>query len=159
MNSALKYGLLVGIVAVIFKAITNYYLIGQLSVEFYSTIIAAFFLVAGIYIGVTQGIRKHLKVMRPADSSVTVKTVDRHEENGRHFFEGANGSVVLPEPLSKREQEVLQLIAAGRSNEEIAAELFIAVSTVKTHLIKIYGKLEVRRRTQAIARARQLKLL
>jgi ATP/maltotriose-dependent transcriptional regulator MalT len=159
MNSALKYGLLVGLVAVIFKAITNYYLLGQLSVEFYSTIIAAFFLVAGIYIGVTQSLRRRLNALRPAESSVAANTVDGHEENGRDSFDGANGSIALTEPLSKRELEVLQLIAAGRSNEEIAAELFIAVSTVKTHLINIYGKLEVKRRTQAIAKARQLKLL
>jgi len=69
---------------------------------------------------------------------------------------------IRPEAIIRRPYfllEVLRLIAAGRSNEEVAAELFIAVSTVKTHLINIYGKLEVKRRTQAIAKARQLKLL
>lgn len=159
MNSALKYGLIVGIVAVIFKAVTNYYLLGQLSVEFYSTIIAAFFLVAGIYIGVTQSIARRLQATRLIESSAAKNSEAQNGENGKHAFAGANGSVALLDPLSKRELEVLQLIAAGRSNEEVAAELFIAVSTVKTHLIKIYGKLEVKRRTQAIAKARQLKLL
>jgi len=159
MNSALKYGLLVGVVAVIFKAITNYYLLGQLSVEFYSTIIAAFFLVAGIYIGVTQSIAKRLQAARIIKSSTATNSNEQPGENGKHDLTGANGSAVLLEPLSKRELEVLQLIAAGRSNEEIAGELFIAVSTVKTHLIRIYGKLEVKRRTQAIAKARQFKLL
>ncbi len=159
MNSALKYGLLVGVVAVIFKAITNYYLLGQLSVEFYSTIIAAFFLIAGIYIGVTQSIARRLQATRIIESSLPQNSNEQRGEKGEHALTGANGSAVLLEPLSKRELEVLQLIAAGRSNEEVAAELFIAVSTVKTHLIKIYGKLDVKRRTQAIAKARQLKLL
>jgi DNA-binding CsgD family transcriptional regulator len=159
MNSALKYGLLVGIVAVIFKAITNSYLLGHLSVEFYSTIIASLFLVAGIYIGVSQGLRKRLRAMRAGDSPITAYAVEQQEENGRDASIGANGSTVLFEPLSKRELQVLCLIAAGRSNEEVAAELFIALSTVKTHLINIYGKLEVKRRTQAIAKARQLNLL
>jgi LuxR family maltose regulon positive regulatory protein len=62
----------------------------------------------------------------------------------------------LIEPLTPREREVLQLIAAGYSNPEIAAELVIAVTTVKTHVKNIYGKLQVTNRFQAIARAREL---
>jgi LuxR family maltose regulon positive regulatory protein len=63
------------------------------------------------------------------------------------------------EPLSERELEVLQLLAAGRSNAEIARELFLAVGTVKAHLHRIYGKLLVRNRAEAIARSRELGLL
>jgi LuxR family maltose regulon positive regulatory protein len=62
----------------------------------------------------------------------------------------------LIEPLSDRELEVLRLVAAGKSNQEIADELVIAVSTVKSHTNHIYGKLDVRGRTQAIVRAREL---
>jgi LuxR family maltose regulon positive regulatory protein len=65
----------------------------------------------------------------------------------------------LIEPLSEREIEVLQLLAAGKSNQAIAAELVLAVGTVKAHTSNIYGKLGVRSRTQAVARARELKLL
>ena len=65
----------------------------------------------------------------------------------------------LVEPLSVRELEVLSLIARGGSNQEIARELVIAVGTVKTHLNKIYGKLEVHSRTQALVRARELNML
>ena len=60
------------------------------------------------------------------------------------------------EPLSKREQEVLQWLAAGASNQEIGRQLFIAESTVKRHVYNIFGKLNVRNRTQAALHARKL---
>jgi LuxR family maltose regulon positive regulatory protein len=65
----------------------------------------------------------------------------------------------LLDPLSERELDVLRLVVQGLTNTEIAAELVIANSTVKTHVNRIYGKLGVRTRTQAVARAHQLKIL
>jgi LuxR family transcriptional regulator, maltose regulon positive regulatory protein len=65
----------------------------------------------------------------------------------------------LLEPLSERELEVLHLVAAGLSNQEISERLFLALGTVKGHNQKIFGKLGVQRRTEAIARARELGLL
>jgi LuxR family transcriptional regulator, maltose regulon positive regulatory protein len=65
----------------------------------------------------------------------------------------------LIEPLSRREGEVLQLIAQGLSNQEISERLVLALETVKGHNKKIFGKLQVQRRTEAVARARQLGLL
>jgi LuxR family maltose regulon positive regulatory protein len=64
----------------------------------------------------------------------------------------------LVEALSERELEVMRLVAAGLSNREIADQLVLSLGTVKTHIHHIYGKLEVRNRAQAIARARELKL-
>jgi DNA-binding NarL/FixJ family response regulator len=58
--------------------------------------------------------------------------------------------------ISGRELEVLQLLAAGRSNKEIALELDVSPNTVKTHVAKLFDKLEVSRRTEAILRAREL---
>jgi LuxR family maltose regulon positive regulatory protein len=63
------------------------------------------------------------------------------------------------ETLSKRELEVLRLIADGRSNREIAEQLIVAESTVKWHTNQIYGKLGVQRRTQAIRCAQQMNLV
>ena len=65
----------------------------------------------------------------------------------------------LVEPLSVRELEILRLIAAGHSNQAIADQLVVAVSTVKKHVNNLYGKLAVKSRTQALARARDLDLL
>jgi LuxR family transcriptional regulator, maltose regulon positive regulatory protein len=65
----------------------------------------------------------------------------------------------LVEPLSDRELEILNLIAAGRSNQEVADTLVIAVSTVKKHINNLYGKLGVQSRTQALVRAREQHLL
>ncbi len=58
--------------------------------------------------------------------------------------------------LSPREIEVLKLVAAGRSNREIGKELFLSETTVKSHLVHIFGKLGVKSRTSAVARAREL---
>ena len=68
-------------------------------------------------------------------------------------------STVLVEPLTERELEVLHLIAAGASNEEIAERLVIAIGTVKRHVSNIFGKLTVSNRTQAVARAQGIGLL
>ena len=65
----------------------------------------------------------------------------------------------LIEPLSQRELEVLQLIAQGLSNQEMSERLVLALETVKGHNKKIFGKLQVQRRTEAVARARELGLL
>jgi LuxR family maltose regulon positive regulatory protein len=73
-------------------------------------------------------------------------------------------SVVRPaarhvsQPLTAREQEVLRLITQGLSNQEIAERLFLALDTVKGHNRNIFGKLQVQRRTEAVARARELGL-
>ncbi len=66
---------------------------------------------------------------------------------------------LLVEPLSQRELEVLELIAQGLTNREVAQKLYITTSTVKVHTRNIYGKLDVGSRTQAIAKARTLGIL
>ncbi|MBL1178913.1 MAG: response regulator transcription factor [Pantanalinema sp. GBBB05] len=63
------------------------------------------------------------------------------------------------ELLGNRELEVLQYLATGMSNQAIADQLFLSLAAVKWHARNIYGKLEVNNRTQAVARARELRLL
>jgi LuxR family maltose regulon positive regulatory protein len=67
--------------------------------------------------------------------------------------------VGLPDPLSERELEVLRLIAAGYVNQDIAENLVVAISTVKTHVNHLFAKLGVRTRAQAIVRGQELGLL
>ena len=65
----------------------------------------------------------------------------------------------IVEPLTSRELEVLQKLAAGRSNQAIAGELVVSLNTVKKHVSHILGKLGAASRTEAVARARQLALI
>ncbi len=80
-------------------------------------------------------------------------------------FQAAFGEPARPQPgelldpLTPRELEIMRLICKGYSNPEIASELVVTINTIKKHTSNIYGKLGVRSRTQAIARAQQLNLL
>jgi LuxR family maltose regulon positive regulatory protein len=85
------------------------------------------------------------QVLAAAGSGGTVPTVSRLH--------------VLVEPLSERESEILRLIAAGRSNPEIADLLYLSLNTVKWHVKNLYGKLQVGNRVEAVARAQELELL
>jgi LuxR family maltose regulon positive regulatory protein len=90
---------------------------------------------------------------------LAVCEADTH--NGEHAscLPSAPPAQLLIEPLSQREFEILQLIAQGLSNREIGERLFLALDTVKGHNQKLFGKLQVQRRTEAVARARELGLL
>ena len=68
-------------------------------------------------------------------------------------------AATLIEPLTEREEEVLQMVGEGSTNEQIASALVISVHTVRKHMSNIFGKLDVSNRTEAIARARALGLL
>jgi LuxR family maltose regulon positive regulatory protein len=78
---------------------------------------------------------------------------------GPELAGSASTEVSLPEPLTSREQEILELVAAGLTNHEIAEKLVISSETVKKHTGNIYSKLDVGNRTEAVARARELDLL
>jgi LuxR family maltose regulon positive regulatory protein len=84
-----------------------------------------------------------------------------YETHAETYVDSSSGPLaqLLLEPLSQRELEVLQLIARGHSDQEISEQLFIAVSTVKGHNRNVFDKLQVHRRTEAVARARALGLL
>ena len=91
--------------------------------------------------------------MHGALVSEMAETLD--SANGR----GGHRAEVMIEPLSPRERAVLRYLPTMMSNQEIAAELFVSVNTVKTHLKSIYRKLDVQDRREAVRRARMLHLL
>ncbi len=117
------------------------FLFRQLSVEIYIGIIVVLFTILGIWIG--------NKVTRRKKIYVTAGSAD---------FQ-LNEQVFAETGISKREYEVLELMAKGLSNQEIADTLFVSLNTVKTHSANLFLKLEVKRRTQAIQRAKELQLI
>ena len=88
--------------------------------------------------------------------SVAAKVV---AEFARLTSRPASAAQALVEPLSQREREILSLLATGASNREIANTLFLAEGTIKNHVTNILGKLEVRDRTQAALKAKELGLI
>jgi LuxR family maltose regulon positive regulatory protein len=94
----------------------------------------------------------------------TARLLAALEAEERKAADEPHPSPVIPEqslvrPLSRRELEVLRLIAQGLSNYQIGEHLFLALDTVKGHNRRIFGKLSVQRRTEAVAKARSLGIL
>jgi DNA-binding CsgD family transcriptional regulator len=118
------------------------------SFEIYVGGIAIIFTALGIWLA--------LKLSRPKVETVIVE---------KQVFVNSNENFVLNESLiselelSKREMEILNLLAEGHSNQEIADKLFVSLSTVKTHLQNLFQKLDVKRRTQAIEKGKRLSLI
>ncbi len=118
------------------------------SFEIYIGFIAVIFTGLGIWLA--------LKLSKPKVETVVVERevyVNRNEE----FV--LDTSLVAELALSKREMEILTLLAQGHSNQEIATALFVSLSTVKTHIQNLFEKLEVKRRTQAVEKAKRLSLI
>jgi ATP/maltotriose-dependent transcriptional regulator MalT len=95
----------------------------------------------------------------PGDRTPDDRAPGAFSTNGSRNGAHADPEDRVFEPLSERELEVLSLLASGRSNAEIARDLFISVGTVKTHTNNIYRKLGARNRAEALARARRLHLV
>lgn len=115
-----------------------------------------------IYIGfvavsfTTLGIWLALKLSRPATKTVVLEK-EVYIHRNENFVQ--NSSLASRLELSKRELEILDLLARGHSNQEIAQKLFVSISTVKTHNQNLFEKLEVKRRIQAVEKARKLQLI
>ena len=124
------------------------FIIYRHSFEIYIGAIALLFTTLGIWLA--------MKLSKPK-----VKTVVIEKEvylSRRENFT-PNTSLISQFELSKRELEILSLMAEGHSNEEIAEKIFVSLSTVKTHNQNIFAKLDVKRRTQAIDKAKRLNLI
>jgi LuxR family maltose regulon positive regulatory protein len=104
-------------------------------------------------------LRRRCGKQGPTSYLDTLLTAFQQESKAHQPAEKSSQSQLLPEPLSERELEVLQLLAQGVSNHEIAQQLVIAYDTVKRHVSHIFAKLGVTNRVQAVKQARQLGLL
>jgi two-component system, NarL family, response regulator LiaR len=144
------FGLILALILVGVKVIEYTYFSYKIGLDTYIAIIAVAFLIIGIYLGLTYNKRQEAKLLNKI----------RQETRRPGFTEPAiNFDAVNGTDLSKRELEVLKEIATGYTNKEIAENLFVSENTVKTHINNIFMKLEVNRRTQAISRAREMKII
>lgn len=134
-KSIFLYSLAVGVTAFLLHWLEYKYTVRVFSTELYIVLIAVVFTVLGIWVG-----RRLTETTPPAP------------------FE-RNDKAIAYLGISEREYEVLELLAQGMSNKEIASHLFVSPNTVKTHLARLYEKLEVSRRTQAVGKAKSLRII
>lgn len=142
----LIYGLCGGILIVVLRLIEFRFLIVEHSIEIYGGIIAAMFAGLGVWLGLKLTKKKEVVVVKevlvPATQSFTLNE-ERLKDLG----------------ITRRELEILELIAQGLSNREIADKLFVSENTVKTHSSRLFDKLSARRRTQAVQIGKEMGLI
>lgn len=138
------YGLAMALLLIVIKWFELRFFLFDHSTEVYFGIIALIFTSLGIWIAnnLSRPIVKAVEPGAPQQENITV-----------------NKKAIEASGLSKRELEILHMMATGLSNQEIADTLFISLSTVKSHVTSIFTKLEVVRRTQAIEKAKSLKII
>lgn len=140
----LLYGALLAVLVFALKWLQWKFLIVDNSLEIYVGLIAVFFTVLGIWVSV--------QLARPKTRTIVIE-----KEIPVDAFV-LNEAELQKLNLSKREYEVLQLLTKGYSNAEIAAELFLSLSTVKTHVSNLFVKMDVKSRTQAIEKSKRLRI-
>lgn len=147
-KATIIYGISLAFLLFLLKWLELRYIIFDHSFEIYIGFVAVLFTALGIWLA--------LKLSRPKIETVVIEKevfVTRNE----NFVPDTSLAAQLE--LSKRELEVLDLMAKGHSNQEIAAKLFVSLSTVKTHNQNLFEKLDVKRRTQAVEKAKRLNLI
>ena len=147
-KATIVYGISLAILLFLLKWLELRLIIFHNSFEIYILSIAVIFTALGIWLA--------LKLSKPKIETVVIEKevyVNRNE----NFV--LNTSLISQLELSKRELEILGLLAHGHSNQEIAAKLFVSLSTVKTHIQNLFEKLDVKRRMQAVEKAKRLHLI
>jgi DNA-binding CsgD family transcriptional regulator len=147
-KATIVYSISLAFLLFLLKWLELRFIIFDHSFEIYIGFIAIIFTALGIWLA--------LKLSKPKIETVVVEKevyVNRNE----NFV--LDTSLVSQLELSKRELEILSLLAQGHSNQEIAAKLFVSLSTVKTHIQNLFEKLDVKRRTQAVEKAKRLNLI
>lgn len=153
-KTVLVYGALGGVLIAALKFIEYRFLVLEHSLEIYGGIVALIFSVLGIWLGLKLTRSHETVVVREVPVFVEVQ-VDKLEAGP---FE-PNAARLQQLGITPRELEILEVMAAGLSNREIAARLFVSENTVKTHAARLFDKLSARRRTQAVQRAKAAGLI
>lgn len=141
------YSIAFAVLLGLLKWIEYQFLIVDYSFEIYASATALLFTSLGVWIA--------LKLTKP--SPKIIKEENTLSLKSDHFK--CNDVLILQLGISKRELEVLQLMAQGLSNQEIAEQLFVSLNTIKTHISNLFAKLEVKRRTQAVELAKKLAII
>ena len=147
-KTIIAYGFTMAVLLLFLKWLELRFIIFDHSFEVYVGMIAILFTSLGIWLA--------LRLSKPKIRTVIIEK-EVFKERKENFV--PNDARISELQLSKREIEVLTLMAEGFSNQEIAEKLFVSLSTVKTHNQNLFDKLEVRRRTQAVEKARRLELI
>jgi DNA-binding CsgD family transcriptional regulator len=150
----LIYGLALAALLLLLQILEYKLLIIDHATEVYITAIAILFTGLGIWVA--------SKIMKPKTEVRTETVVVEKEIVVYHRQEETfrlNEVIIQQLGISQRELEVLQLMAEGNSNQEIAEKLFLSLHTIKTHTSKLFEKLDVKRRTQAIEKAKRLNII
>lgn len=143
------YGIAMAALIALLKYLEYSYFIRELAIEVYLGVVALLFVVLGIWAGMRLTTPKTVVVTETITETVHVPVGSFQLDEAKLKTLG----------ISPREYEVLELIAAGLTNQQIAEKLFVSLSTVKTHSANLFMKLDVARRTQAVQKARELSLL
>lgn len=150
------YGLVGGLLIAALKYLEYRWLLVQHSVEIYGAIVAALFATLGIWLGRRLIRPKTTVVVREVEVAVPVHVPVPVPASDTFVRDEAQVAAL---GLTPRELEILGLIADGLSTREMAERLFVSENTVKTHVSRVLDKLDARRRTQAVQRARDLRLI
>jgi DNA-binding NarL/FixJ family response regulator len=139
-RTILLYGLAMAALLALLKLVEYRFIVRDIPLEFYIGAVALMFTGLGVWAG--------RRLTRPKVVEVPVEGPFRRDDDA-----------VRKLGISRREFEVLELIAAGLSNQDIADRLFVSTSTVKTHVSNVLAKLDASRRTEAIAKAKGLRII
>jgi DNA-binding CsgD family transcriptional regulator len=161
LRRVIVYGLLGGALLALLKVIEYQNFVHAYPGEIYGGLVAAVFAALGIYFG--RRWRQSQQVVVVKEVPVEVPAPAAAAIGGHQFVADqpfvADLSQLARLGITQREFEVLRLIAEGLSNREIGERAFIAENTVKTHSSRLFDKLGVSRRVQAVQRARELRLI
>ena len=148
-KTVLLYGLLGGVLIAALKIVEYRFLVLEHSLEIYGGIVALIFSALGIWLGLKLTRTRETVVVRevPVEVRVPAGPFERNEAGLEQLG------------ITPRELEILEAMAAGLSNREIAERLFVSENTVKTHAARLFDKLSARRRTQAVQLAKEAGLI
>ena len=145
-KTVLVYGVIGGVLIVVLKIVEYRFLVLEHSLEIYGGIVALLFSALGIWLGLKLTRTRETVVVREVPIPVS-GPFERNQTRLRQLG------------ITSRELEILEAMAAGLSNREMAERLFVSENTVKTHTARLFDKLSARRRTQAVQRAKEAGLI